>query len=127
MGLGQVFQMLAALFVIIVLANYLLKKLNKINQVRTKAIKVIERVPVSKSSSLCIVQVGNQYMLMSFSEQGSTVVKEFTVEEKAEIQQKIHQQTKEVGDATDIKKITGTLKGKVHQFKEKYEHSFKQD
>lgn len=126
-GISQFSQMLFALFLIIILANFLLKRLDRINQVRSKAIKIIERVPVSKSSSLCIVQIGTQYMLMSFSESGNEVIKEFSQKEKEDIQKRIHQQTQDTKNITDLKKITGDLKGKYGQLKKKYEDSFKQD
>lgn len=126
-GVDQFIQMLIALLLIIVLANFLLKKLNNVNQVRSKAIKIIERVPVSKSSSLCIVQVGSQYMLMSFSEHSNEVIKEFSQQEKEEIQQRIYQEKQEIKNMTDLKKLTGDLKGKYEQLKEKYGNSFKQD
>lgn len=126
-GISQFLQMLFVLFLIIILANFLLKRLDRINQVRSKAIKIIERVPVSKSSSLCIVQIGTQYMLMSFSESGNEVIKEFSQKEKEDIQKRIHQQTQDTKNITDLKKITGDLKGKYGQLKKKYEDSFKQD
>lgn len=126
-GVSQFVQMLFALFLIIILANFLLKRLDRMNQVRSKAIKIIERVPVSKSSSLCIVQIGTQYMLMSFSESGNEVIKEFSQKEKEDIQKRIHQQTQDTKNITDLKKITGDLKGKYSQLKKKYEDSFKQD
>lgn len=126
-GISQFLQMLFALFLIIILANFLLKRLDRMNQVRSKAIKIIERVPVSKSSSLCIVQIGTQYMLMSFSESGNEVIKEFSQKEKEDIQKRIHQQTQDTKNITDLKKITGDLKGKYGQLKKKYEDSFKQD
>ena len=126
-GVSQFLQMLFALLLIIILANFLLKRLDRINQVRSKAIKIIERVPVSKSSSLCIVQIGTQYMLMSFSESGNEVIKEFSQKEKEDIQKRIHQQTQDTKNITDLKKITGDLKGKYGQLKKKYEDSFKQD
>lgn len=126
-GVSQFVQMLFALFLIIILANFLLKRLDRMNQVRSKAIKIIERVPVSKSSSLCIVQIGTQYMLMSFSESGNEVIKEFSQKEKEDIQKRIHQQTQDTKNITDLKKITGDLKGKYGQLKKKYEDSFKQD
>ncbi|WP_413526849.1 flagellar biosynthetic protein FliO [Marinilactibacillus psychrotolerans] len=126
-GVDQFIQMLFALLLIIILANFLLKRLDRMNQVRSKAIKIIERVPVSKSSSLCIVQVGAQYMLMSFSEHGNEVIKEFSQQEKEEIQIRLHQKAENTKNITDIKKISGDLKSKYKHLKKKYEDSFKGD
>lgn len=124
---SQFLQMVAALIFIIVLANYLLKKLNRINQGNSKAIKIIERVPVSKNSSLCIVQVGSQYFLMSFSDQSSEVIKEFTQEEKEDIQQRLFQQNTAITQVSDTKKVSGNLKELLQQLKSKYNDSFNKD
>lgn len=89
MNLIDIIQMIAALGVIILLANFLLKKLNKFQQPSSQVIKIIERVQVSKSSSLCIVQIESDYLLMSISETSSDVIKTFTQEEKEAIQQRL--------------------------------------
>ncbi|WP_208558981.1 flagellar biosynthetic protein FliO [Marinilactibacillus kalidii] len=127
MDLSQISQMVAALLFIIVLANYLLKKLNKLNQGNSKAIKIIERVPVSKNSSLCIVQVGNQYFLMSFTDQSSEVIKEFSQQEKEDLQQRIHQQNVTTKEKTDVIKLTNGFKNALNKLKSKYNDSFKDD
>lgn len=89
MDIMDIFQMITALVVIVFLANFLLKKLNGIQQPSSQVIKIIERVQVSKSSSLCIVQVESEYMLMSISETSNEVIKTFTNEEKEAIQQRL--------------------------------------
>ena len=90
MGLPELLQMIASLVVIVFLANFLLKKLNKFQQPSSQVIKIIERVPVSKTSSLCIVQVESEYMLMSISDTSNEVIKTFTTEEKDAIQQRLN-------------------------------------
>lgn len=89
MGLADLLQMIAALGVIILLANYLLKKLNNFQHSTSTIIKVIERVPVSKNASLCIVQVESDYLLMSMTENSNEVLKTFDEKEKEAIQQKL--------------------------------------
>lgn len=90
MGLPELLQMIASLVVIVFLANFLLKKLNKFQQPSSQVIKIIERVQVSKTSSLCIVQVESDYMLMSISDTSNEVIKTFTTEEKDAIQQRLN-------------------------------------
>ena len=90
MGLPDILQMIASLVVIVFLANFLLKKLNKFQQPSSQVIKIIERVQVSKTSSLCIVQVESDYMLMSISDTSNEVIKTFTTEEKDAIQQRLN-------------------------------------
>lgn len=89
MGLPELLQMIASLVVIVFLANFLLKMLNKFQQPSSQVIKIIERVQVSKTSSLCIVQVASDYMLMSISDTSNEVIKTFTKEEKEAIQQRL--------------------------------------
>ncbi|GEN50630.1 flagellar biosynthetic protein FliO [Alkalibacterium pelagium] len=102
MDVWDIFQMITALVVIVFLANFLLKKLNGIQQPSSQVIKIIERVQVSKSSSLCIVQVESEYMLMSISETSNEVIKTFTDEEKEAIQQRLakKQHSHEAGQLT---------------------------
>lgn len=119
----QVGQMVMALALIIVLANFLLKKLNKMNQISSKAITIIERVPVSKSSSLCIVQIGSQYLLMSFSEKGNEIIKEFTSEEKAEIQYRLYRKQEAAKEIFDLKKYQNGFKDTFEKVKEKYQEN----
>lgn len=85
----DILQMIIALVLIVLLANFLLKKLNGFQQPSSQVIKIIERVQVSKSSSLSIVQVGSEYLLMSISETSNEVIKTFTAEEKEAIQQRL--------------------------------------
>ncbi|GAA0362047.1 hypothetical protein GCM10008932_13340 [Alkalibacterium iburiense] len=89
MGVPELLQMIAALGVIILLANYLLKKLNQFQNSSSHVIKVLERVPLSKNSSLCIVQVGSEYLLMSMTENQNEVLKTFNEKEKEAIQLKL--------------------------------------
>jgi flagellar protein FliO/FliZ len=102
MDVWDIFQMITALVVIVFLANFLLKKLNGLQQPSSQVIKIIERVQVSKSSSLCIVQVESEYMLMSISERSNEVIKTFTDEEKEAIQQRLakKQHSHEAGQLT---------------------------
>ncbi|MCC5895780.1 MAG: flagellar biosynthetic protein FliO [Alkalibacterium sp.] len=89
MDFFDIVQMILALLVIVILANFLLKKLNGFQQPSSQVIKIIERVQVSKSSSLSIVQVGSEYLLMSISDTSNDVIKTFTQEEKEAIQQRL--------------------------------------
>jgi len=122
MGFADIGQMLVALSVTVLLANFLLKKLNNVSRSSSEVIKVIERVPVSKSSSLSIVQVESEYMLMSISETKSEVIKTFTQEEKEAIQKRLIQsrQAKEVSNKLEpyteqFDKVKDSL---LHKYKE---------
>lgn len=125
MGLADIGQMLVALSVTVLLANFLLKKLNNVSRSTSDVIKVIERVPVSKSSSLSIVQVDSEYLLMSISETKSEVIKTFTQTEKEAIQKRLieSRQSKEVATklapySEQFRNIQGSIIHKAKQFEE---------
>lgn len=128
MGIGiiDLLQMLIALSATVLLANYLLKKLNNVSHSKSEVIKVIERVPVSKTSSLSIVQVDSEYLLMSISETKSEVIKTFTQDEKEAIQKRLseNKETKNGKDslASYIKRFKDTKGKSIHKFTEFKEH-----
>lgn len=76
MGFEFVMKSMAALVVIIVAANYLIKQLNRLALNGTKHLRIIERMPLSKTSSLYIVEVQGKYYLMSVTEQRNDILKE---------------------------------------------------
>ena len=122
MGLEDIGQMLLALAVTVLLANFLLKKLNNVSRSTSEVIKVIERVPVSKSSSLSIVQVESEYLLMSISETKSEVIKTFTQEEKEAIQKRLIQSRQAKEMTNKLAPYSNQLKG----LREKLLHNYKQ-
>lgn len=84
-GLEYVLKSVLALIVIIFLANKLLGYMNTIMNKQTKAIRIIERMPVNKNSSMCIVEMLGSYYLMSFTEGRNEILKEFTEDESQAI------------------------------------------
>lgn len=74
-------QTLIILALVIFLANWVLKYLNKYMTRKTKLIKIIERTQVNKNSYLGVVQICGQYYLMSFNENNSEILKELSEEE----------------------------------------------
>ena len=75
-GIGYVFKMIASLIVIIVAINVLLKKMNTISQKNGKSMRVIERMSLSRSSSICVVEICGKYYLMSCTEQHNEILQE---------------------------------------------------
>lgn len=80
---------IVALVVVIWLANVVLKYLNKYSNNTTKSIQIVERISVSKTSSLAIVKIVGNYYLMSFSENSSETIKQFCEAEVKEIEAKL--------------------------------------
>lgn len=119
MNLNYILRSIFALIVIIWLANVLLRKLNSYMQGQSKAIQIIERFSISKNSSLTIVKILNNYYLMSFNENSSEILKEFTTEEIDEITQ-IMQNQEDYNPVEFFAQIDfSKLKGKYTDFFEK--------
>lgn len=81
-----VLRSIVALILVIWLANVALKYINKYSNNESKSIQVVERISVSKTSSLAIVKIVNDYYLMSFSEQAIETLQKFNEEEAVEIE-----------------------------------------
>ncbi|MDN6625699.1 MAG: flagellar biosynthetic protein FliO [Pisciglobus halotolerans] len=86
MGMGYVLKSIVALIIIIYLANVLLKYLNKLSTKQTQMMVVIERMPVSKTASLCIVKIVETYYVISFSEGKTELLKTLSDEETMRVQ-----------------------------------------
>lgn len=84
-GLEYVVKSILALVVIIFLANKLLAYLNTVMKQQTKSLQIIERMPVNKNSSICIVELLGNYYLMSFTEGRNEILKEFSETESEAI------------------------------------------
>ena len=72
---------IVVLIMIIAAANYLLKFLNGFMTKKGKFINVIERMPLNRTSSLCIVEVSGKYYLMSCTDTRNEILKELEQED----------------------------------------------
>lgn len=75
-GISYVLKMIVSLIVIIIAINVLLKKMEGFSQKKNAHMRVVERMPLSKSSSLCVVEVCGKYYLMSCTEQHNEILQE---------------------------------------------------
>lgn len=114
-----VLRSIVALLIVIWVANVLLKYVNQHMNKQTRTMQIIERITVSKSSSLAIVKIINQYYLMSFTEDTSEILREFTHEEIEEMEKPFNKQ-EEVESKASLNKIGFSY------LKEKYKHFFEQ-
>lgn len=85
-SLLYILRSIVALVIVIWLANLALKYLNKYSNHKTRLIQIIERISVSKTSSLAIVKIVDTYYLMSFSENTSETLHKFSQEEAEDIE-----------------------------------------
>ncbi|HIZ52982.1 MAG TPA: flagellar biosynthetic protein FliO [Candidatus Enterococcus avicola] len=77
----SVLKMIIFLIVIIYAINWTLKYLNRYTNQSSEVIEVIQRLGVSKSSSIAIVKILDQHYLMSLSETQNQIIKILTAEE----------------------------------------------
>lgn len=73
------------LIIVILLANILLKLINRNLQLKGRVIKIIEKTPISSNSSLGLVKIIDSYYVMSFSEKENTILKELEKDDVEEI------------------------------------------
>ena len=122
-GLEYVLKSVLALIVIIFLANKLLGYMNTIMNKQTKAIRIIERMPVNKNSSMCIVEMLGSYYLMSFTEGRNEILKEFTEDESQAIIAMRKEKELSAGqsslDAEQLKEIYAKIQEKIQTYTEK--------
>lgn len=118
-SLFYIVRSIVALIVVIWLANQALKYINKLSNNQSRSIQIVERISVSKSSSLAIVKILDDYYLMSFSEQASETLQKFTKEEAAEIETRMaKQESFETNEWFKEFDLTETKDKLVHYFKE---------
>lgn len=77
----SVIKMIVFLIVIIYTINWSLKYLNRYTSQTSDTIQVIQRLGVSKNSSIAIVKILEQYYVMSLSEQQNQIIRILTPEE----------------------------------------------
>ena len=80
-GFFSLIQTLIVLVAVILLANGVLKYLNRYMVGKNKIVKIVERVAVNKNSYISIVNICGKYYLMSFSENKNEILKELNDEE----------------------------------------------
>ena len=96
----SIIQTIVVLIIVIVLANLLLRFLNK-NMVRNqKMIKIIERTNVLNNSALAIAEICGKYYLMSFTDKNNKILKEL---DEAEVENYLDD-VKGQDNSADIKK-----------------------
>lgn len=76
-----IIKMVVFLIVILYLVVQALKFLNKQMNPENSILQVIQRISVSKSSSIAIVKMFDRYYVMSISENQNQIIKELTLDE----------------------------------------------
>lgn len=76
-----IIKMVVFLIVILYLVVQALKFLNKQMNPENSILQVIQRISVSKSSSIAVVKMFDRYYVMSISENQNQIIKELTLDE----------------------------------------------
>ena len=118
-SLLYILRTLVALVIVIWLANVAIKYLNNYSKNDMRNIQIVERISVSKASSLAIVKIVNEYYLMSFSEDKNEIVQKFSKEEVFEIEERL--ELKEANSPTEKMKTID-----FNETKDKFAQYFEQ-
>jgi flagellar protein FliO/FliZ len=98
--LFTVLKLIIGLVVVVYLINIFLKYLNHYSLQTNKSFRILQKIPVSKSSSIGIVQIVDRIYVMSFSEQQNQILFEMPADEAKKLLAEIQKTT-----TTDPKKL----------------------
>jgi flagellar protein FliO/FliZ len=108
-------KMIAVLLIILYLINVSLKYLNRYTNQQNSQLRILQKVAVSKSSSIGIIQILDKYYVMSFSEQQNQILKELSKEEVAQLRLK----TGEISEPLGVKDFSEWVKKAKNQLETK--------
>lgn len=107
--MDQMFMLIKGIFfliVVLLLANYAIRFLNRYVNQNTQNLEIIERLAVSKESSLCIVRMCGTYYFMTVGQSSSDIIRELTSEEVEEIsRKKLKAEVKQVAQQTKYQEV----------------------
>ncbi|AUJ33043.1 MAG: flagellar biosynthetic protein FliO [Liquorilactobacillus nagelii] len=116
--LFTVVKLIIGLLIVVYLINIFLKFLNHYSLQTNKTFRILQKIPVSKSSSIGIVQIVDRVYVMSFSEQQNQILFEMPADEAkkllAELQQTTTADPKKMQQsfATVLKRVKRNLENK---------------
>ncbi|ULQ48758.1 flagellar biosynthetic protein FliO [Liquorilactobacillus nagelii] len=116
--LFTVVKLIIGLLIVVYLINIFLKFLNHYSLQTNKTFRILQKIPVSKSSSIGIVQIVDRVYVMSFSEQQNQILFEMPADEAkkllAELQQTTTADPKKMQQsfATVLKRVKCNLENK---------------
>lgn len=76
---------LMILGIVIVLANIVLRYVNRYMTKNNNIIKIVERLSTNKDSSICVVKICDKYYLMSFTKESHNILKDLNKDVVEEI------------------------------------------
>lgn len=91
--LFTVVKLIIGLLIVVYLINIFLKFLNHYSLQTNKTFRILQKIPVSKSSSIGIVQIVDRVYVMSFSEQQNQILFEMPADEAKKLLAELQQTT----------------------------------
>lgn len=88
-----VIKMIVGLIIVIYLINIFLKYLNHYSLKTNKTFRILQKIPVSKSSSIGVIQILDHVYVMSFSESQNQILFELSPQEAKKFLAILEQQT----------------------------------
>lgn len=109
---GQIIKLLIALPLVILLAYVSLRLTSKYFyfQNHNKKMQVIERLSVNNKSSICIVKILDDYMVVGISENGFDLIKTLDDDEAETLEMQYEDPSKSGSFTNNLKKL---IKGKL--------------
>lgn len=114
-----VFKTIVFLIIIIFMINICLKTLGKYTNQSKKNFRIIQKIAVSKTSSIGIVQVIDTYYVMSFSENHNEILKELNDYEVAQLLDLLENAKSSEHNSKDFKQILQDMSDKIQALKKR--------
>lgn len=99
--------------------NICLKLLGKYANQSKKNFRIIQKIAVSKTSSIGIVQIIDTYYVMSFSENRNEILKELSDNEVAQLLDSMENPKESENNGKNFKQILQEMNDKIQELKKR--------
>ncbi|EJF02206.1 flagellar biosynthetic protein FliO [Liquorilactobacillus mali] len=107
------------LIIIIFMINICLKFLGKYTNQSRKNFRVVQKIVVSKTSSIGIVQIIDAYYVMSFSENRNEILKELSDYEVTRLLNSLENSKKSENSSKNFKQVLQDMNDKIQELKKR--------
>ncbi|MDC7953965.1 flagellar biosynthetic protein FliO [Liquorilactobacillus mali] len=107
------------LIIIIFMINICLKFLGKYTNQSRKNFRVVQKIVVSKTSSIGIVQIIDTYYVMSFSENRNEILKELSDYEATRLLNSLENSKKNENSSKNFKQVLQDMNDKIQELKKR--------
>ncbi|MFT8668747.1 MAG: flagellar biosynthetic protein FliO [Liquorilactobacillus hordei] len=114
-----VFKTIIFLIIIIFMINICLKYLGKYTNQSKRNFRIIQKIAVSKTSAIGIVQIIDTYYVMSFSENRNEILKELNDYEVAQLLDSLENPKSSENNSKDFKQILQSMNDKIQELKKR--------